>query len=81
MIYIIQPGLAPVRGIRSSLQRLRMLGGNIFGAVVTKIGPTRQHYGYSHGYGYGHGCGYGAYSYGKDVKDSQVVATGIGPLG
>lgn len=71
LIYVIEPGLAPIRGIRSSLQRLRMLGGNIFGAVVTKIDPTRQHYGYSYGYGYGHG--YGAYGYGKDVKDADVT--------
>lgn len=52
-LFVIEPGRSPVRGIRAALQRLRMVGGHVFGAIVTKIDLARQHYGYSYGYGYG----------------------------
>lgn len=56
-LFVIEPGAAPVRGIRDALQRLRLVGAQIFGVAVTKIDVTRQHYGYSYGYGYGYGYG------------------------
>jgi succinoglycan biosynthesis transport protein ExoP len=68
-VYVIEPGRAPVRGIRSSIQRIQMLGGLIFGVIVTKIDLTRQHYGYSYGYGYGYGYGDG-YSYGSNQQEN-----------
>ncbi len=52
-LFVIEPGAAPVRGIRDALQRLRLVGAQVFGVAVTKIDVTRQHYGYSYGYGYG----------------------------
>lgn len=68
VVYVIEPGAAPVRGILSALERLRMLGGNILGVIVTKIDETKQNYGY--GYGYGSGYGYGAYGYGNNDEAS-----------
>lgn len=59
-IFVAEPGRAPVRSIRSSLQRLKFVGGHIFGVVITKIDIKSQHYGYSYGYGYGDGYAYGS---------------------
>ena len=50
-LFVIEPGRSPVRGIWAAMQRLRMVGGPIFGAIVTKIDINRQHYGYGYGYG------------------------------
>lgn len=71
-LFIIEPGRAPVRGIRAALHRLRMVGATVLGAVVTKIDPSRQQYGYSYGYGYGYGNGYG-YGYGRQAGDETVL--------
>ena len=60
-VFVSEPGRAPLRGIRSGLQRLKFAGTKIFGVIVTKIDVKKQHYGYSYGYGYGYG--YGSYKY------------------
>jgi capsular exopolysaccharide synthesis family protein len=64
LVFVVEPEGAPVRGIRQALGRVRMLGGNILGVIVTKIDPKKQNYGY--GYGNGYGYGYGAYGYGSE---------------
>jgi Mrp family chromosome partitioning ATPase len=61
---VVEPEGAPVRGIRSSIDRVTMLGGNILGIIVTKIDPSKNSYGYGYGYGYG------AYGYGSE-DDAQ----------
>lgn len=66
-VYVIQAGGVPVRGVRSSLQRLRMIRANIFGAVLTKLNQRDVGYGYGYGYGYGSGYGYGFAERGTDV--------------
>ena len=62
VVYVVEPEGAPVRGIRGSLHRVAMLGGNILGIIVTKIDPSKNSYGYGYGYGYGDG----AYGYGSE---------------
>jgi capsular exopolysaccharide synthesis family protein len=64
LVYVVEPEGAPVRGIRSSIDRVTMLGGNILGIIVTKIDPSKNSYGYGYGYGYG------AYGYGSE-DDAQ----------
>lgn len=58
-VFVAQPGRAPLRGIRTALQRLKLVGANIYGVIITKIDINQQHYGYSYGYGYGYGYEYG----------------------
>jgi hypothetical protein len=43
--------------IAQALDRLERGGGNIFGAVVTKLDDRNQSYGYGYGYGYGYTYG------------------------
>jgi capsular exopolysaccharide synthesis family protein len=64
LVYVVEPEGAPVRAIRSSIDRVSMLGGNILGIIVTKIDPSKNSYGYGYGYGYGHG----AYGYGSEPE-------------
>ena len=52
-LLIVESKGVAVRAIRSSIERLRMAHGNIFGAVLTKL-----RYRDSHGYGLGYGYGY-----------------------
>lgn len=58
LLVVESKGVA-VRAIRSSIERLRMAHGQIFGAVLTKLEYRDGNYGYGRGYGYG-------YSYGDD---------------
>jgi capsular exopolysaccharide synthesis family protein len=56
-VLVVEAGGAAVRGIRASIERMRMVGGHIFGVVLTKV--PKQTEGYGYGYGYGHGFDYG----------------------
>jgi capsular exopolysaccharide synthesis family protein len=42
-----------VRGVRASIDRLRMVGAHIFGVILTKVDQRNDGYGYGYGYGYG----------------------------
>ncbi len=58
-LLVVEAKGVAVRAIRSSIERLRMAHGQIFGAVLTKMQYRDGGYGYGRGYGYG-------YSYGDD---------------
>jgi capsular exopolysaccharide synthesis family protein len=57
VIVVESEGVA-VRGVRASIERLRMVGAHIFGVVLTKVDQKSDGYGYGYGYGYG-GARYG----------------------
>lgn len=57
VLFTIEANSTKSRVVASSLERLRMAGAKVFGAVVTKIGAKNQAYGYGYGYGYSYGPG------------------------
>lgn len=59
VVYIVQSAGAAVRGIRASIDRLRLVNAHLFGAVLTKMEEKSRGYGYGYGYGYGFGTHYG----------------------
>lgn len=61
VLFTIEANSTKSRAIATSLERLRMSGAKLFGAIVTKVGAKNQIYGYGYGYGYG-------YSYGSDQE-------------
>ncbi len=63
-LLIVETKGVAVRAIRSSIERLRMAHGNIFGAVLTKM-QYRDSYGYGLGYGYG-------YTYGDNNRNTDA---------
>lgn len=63
-LLIVETKGVAVRAIRSSIERLRMAHGNIFGAVLTKV-QYRDSYGYGLGYGYG-------YTYGDNNRNTDA---------
>jgi len=81
IVYIVEPDGAPVRGIRSAIDRMRMLGGVIVGVIVTKIDPNKNSYGYSYGYNYNYGYGSAAYGYGSDDEAEAQGADAPAPVG
>jgi Mrp family chromosome partitioning ATPase len=69
-VFVAEPGRSPLRGIRAALQRLKLVGSNIIGVIITKIDQNNsQHYGYNYGYGYGYG--YGKYGYGYVYRSEK----------
>lgn len=52
VVYVVQTGGAAVRGIRTSLNRLRQIDGHVFGVILTRVGSGAKGYGYGYGYGY-----------------------------
>ncbi|WP_353227986.1 polysaccharide biosynthesis tyrosine autokinase [Novosphingobium sp.] len=71
-VFVAEPGRSPVRGIRSALQRLKLVGSHIFGVVITKIdNKSNQQYGYNYGYGYGYGYGSSNYGYGYIYRSEK----------
>lgn len=58
VLFTIEANGTKSRVIATALNRLRMSGAKLFGAMVTKVGARNQVYGY--GYGYGYGYTYGA---------------------
>ncbi len=62
VVFTIEANSTKNRTIATSLNRLRMFGARLFGALVTKVGAKNQIYGYGYGYGYG-------YQYGSDKAD------------
>ena len=66
IIYTIEQNGVQMRGIQASIERLRIVNANVFGALVTKYdNPGRGGYGYGYGYGYEYGY--------SDKNDGQVV--------
>ncbi len=58
LIYTIEYNGVQLRGIKASIDRLRTVNANVFGALVTKYEqPGRGGYGYGYGYGYEYGYG------------------------
>lgn len=53
VLFTIEANSTKTRIIGNALDRLRMSGAKLFGAVVTKVGLKNQVYGYGYGYGYG----------------------------
>lgn len=51
-IFVVEAEEAHVGSIRKSLDRLRMVSGRLFGAVVTKFNSQRYGYGYGYSYNY-----------------------------
>ena len=54
-VFVVQHDSAPLRGIRTSIDRLRMVKAHVFGVVLTKMNNKRSGFGYGYGYGYGYG--------------------------
>ena len=52
-VLVVEAEGVAVRGIRSSIERLRMVGAHIFGVILTKVDQKTDGYGYGYGYGYG----------------------------
>ncbi len=52
-VFVIQAEGVAIRGIRASVDRLRMVDIRIFGAVLSKLKQRNAGYGYGYGYGYG----------------------------
>ncbi|MFU7527167.1 GumC family protein [Qipengyuania sp. ASV99] len=60
IVYTIEADGVQMRGIRNSIERLRIVNANVFGALVTKYKQEgRSGFGYGYGYGYGYDYGYG----------------------
>lgn len=57
VVMVIEANSGKLRMIAQALDRLEHGGGNIFGAVVTKLDDRNQSYGYGYGYGYGYTYG------------------------
>lgn len=55
VVFVIEADGVAVRGIRSSLERLRAVHAHVFGAVLTKLEQRQAGYGYGYGYSYGYG--------------------------
>lgn len=64
VVVVIQAEGVAVRGIRAALDRLRMGGASIFGAVLTKLKANQLS---SYGYGYGYGYEYGRKNHDHDA--------------
>ncbi|MGV7121202.1 GumC family protein [Sphingopyxis sp. 550A] len=62
VLFTIEANATKNRAIATALNRLRMSGAKLFGAIVTKVGARNQVYGYGYGYGYG-------FSYGPDKTE------------
>ena len=50
-VFVIEAEGVAVRGVKSSLERLRSVHAHIFGAVLTKMKSREAGYGYGYGYG------------------------------
>lgn len=57
VLFTIEANSTKSRVISTALNRLRMSGAKLFGAIVTKVGAKNQVYGYGYGYGYGYSYG------------------------
>jgi len=68
-VLVVEANGPAVRTVRSSIERLLMVGGHIFGVVLTKVQQHADGYGY--GYGYGQGFEYGGDA--KRVKQTETV--------
>lgn len=60
VVFVVQAEKTPRRAVKAALQRLRDVGGHVFGVAITKVDYRRHAYGYGYGYGYGGQYGYGA---------------------
>jgi polysaccharide biosynthesis transport protein len=63
-VLVVEAGGPAVRAIRTSIERLNMVGGHIFGVVLTKVQHRADGYGYGYGYGYG-------FEYGKKTGKAR----------
>lgn len=68
IIYTIESNGVQMRGIRNSIERLRIVNAHVFGALVTKY-EQQGRSGFGYGYGYGYGYDYG---YGDNAKDAKA---------
>ncbi len=64
VLYAVEANGVKVNGIRSCLERLRMVKATVFGVILTKV-DTNSGSGYGYGYGYGYGKGSTGFNYGK----------------
>ena len=64
VLYAVEANGVKAGGIRSCLERLKMVKANIFGVILTKV-DTNSGSGYGYGYGYGYGKGSTGFNYGK----------------
>ena len=55
VLFTIEANSTKSRVIATALNRLRMSGAKLFGAIVTKVGVKNQVYGYGYEYGYSYG--------------------------
>ncbi len=60
VLYAVEANGVKAGGIRSCLERLRMVKANIFGVILTKVDMNN-----GSGYGYGYGKGNSGFTYGK----------------
>jgi len=63
-VLVVEAGGPAIRAIRTSIDRLQMIGGHIFGVVLTKVQQRADGYGYGYGYGYG-------FEYGKQTGKAR----------
>ena len=54
-VFVVEAEGVAVRGIKTSLDRLRSVHAHIFGAILTKLKTRQAGYGYGYGYAYGYG--------------------------
>jgi succinoglycan biosynthesis transport protein ExoP len=57
VLFSIEANSTRSRVIETALNRLRMSGAKLFGAIVTKVSAKNQIYGYGYSYGYGYNYG------------------------
>jgi polysaccharide biosynthesis transport protein len=65
VLYAVEANGVKTNGIRSCLERLKMVKANIYGVILTKVDMTNGS-GYGYGYGYGYGKGSTGFNYGKN---------------
>ena len=53
ILFVVEAGVTSRRAAQEATRRLSAVGGNLVGAVVTKLQSSRIGYGYGYGYGYG----------------------------
>lgn len=55
VIFVLETGAVPVRGLRAALERLRAVNAPLIGAIMTKFDERHAEYGYGYSYRYSYG--------------------------
>ncbi len=60
VVYVVQSAGPALRGVRASIDRLKVVNAHIFGVILTQVDVKSGNAGYGYGYGYGYGQSYGS---------------------